>query len=70
MKAKANQKFVSVPTAKLKDRIAQLCERYGIRFEETEESYTSQSSVLDHDELPEYGVIPNPMSEKLMTFPL
>ncbi|MGL5879434.1 MAG: transposase, partial [Xenococcaceae cyanobacterium] len=27
-----NQKFVSVPTAKLKNRIAELCEQYGIRF--------------------------------------
>lgn len=55
MGAKTNQKFVSVPTAKLKDRIAQLCEQYGIRFEETEESYTSKASFLDNDELPKYG---------------
>jgi IS605 OrfB family transposase len=27
---KTNQQFVSVPTAKLKDRIKQLCEQYGI----------------------------------------
>ncbi len=59
MGAKTNQKFVSVPTAKLKDRIAQLCERYGIRFVESEESYTSQSSFLDKDELPKYGERPN-----------
>jgi putative transposase len=59
MGAKTNQKFVSVPTAKLKDRISQLCEQYGIRFEETEESYTSQSSFLDNDELPKYGEKPN-----------
>jgi putative transposase len=59
MGAKTNQKFVSVPTAKLKDRIAQLCEQYGIRFEETEESYTSKASFLDNDELPKYGEKPN-----------
>ncbi|MEQ8386840.1 MAG: hypothetical protein RH949_31240 [Coleofasciculus sp. A1-SPW-01] len=53
-----NQKFVSVPTAKLKDRIAQLCEQYGIRIEETEESYTSKASFLDNDELPKYGEKP------------
>lgn len=53
-----NQKFVSVPTAKLKDRIAQLCEQYGILFEETEESYTSKASFLDNDELPKYGEKP------------
>ena len=59
MGAKTNQKFVFVPTAKLKDRIAQLCEQYGIRFEETEESYTSKASFLDRDELPKYGEKPN-----------
>ena len=58
MGAKTNQNFVSVPTAKLKDRIAQLCEQYGIRFEETEESYTSKASFLDNDELPKYGEKP------------
>ena len=59
MGAKTNQKFISVPTAKLKDRIAQMCEQYGIRFEETEESYTSKASFLDNDELPKYGEKPN-----------
>jgi len=59
MGAKTNQKFVSVPTAKLKDRISQLCEQYGIQFEETEESYTSKASFLDNDELPKYGEKPN-----------
>ncbi len=55
---KNNQKFVSVPTAKLKNRIAQLCEKYGIRFIETEESYSSKASFLDNDELPKYGEKP------------
>lgn len=53
-----NQKFVSVPTAKLKDRIAQLCLQFGINFIETEESYTSKASFLDGDELPKYGEKP------------
>lgn len=56
--AKTNQKFVSVPTAKLKDRIAQLCEQYGIQFEETEESYTSKASFIDNDVLPKFGEKP------------
>jgi IS605 OrfB family transposase len=56
--AKNNQKFVQVPTAKLKTRIAQLCAEYGIEFRETEESYTSKSSFLDNDELPKYGEKP------------
>ncbi len=58
MGRKTNQKFVSVPTAKLKSRIAQLCEQFGIRFEETEESYTSKASFLDNDSLPKYGEKP------------
>ncbi len=50
-----NQNFVQVPTARLKNRIAQLCDQYGIQFVETEESYTSKCSFLDHDWLPVYG---------------
>ncbi|MUL35560.1 RNA-guided endonuclease InsQ/TnpB family protein [Gloeocapsopsis dulcis] len=57
--AKTNQKFVQIPTARLKERIAQLCEQYGIRFVETEESYTSQASFLDDDFLPTYGERPD-----------
>ena len=55
---KTNQKFVQVPTARLKEQIKQLCEQYGIRFEETEESYTSKASFLDADEIPVYGEKP------------
>ncbi len=56
--AKTNQKFVLIPTARLKDRIAQLCQYYGIEFLETEESYTSKSSFLDGDLLPTIGAKP------------
>ena len=55
---KNNQEFVQIPTAKLKNRIAQLCEQYGLRFIETEESYTSKASFLDDDFLPNYGEKP------------
>ena len=55
---KTNQSFVQVPTARLKERIKQLCERYGIEFVETEESYTSQASFLDSDTIPIYGEKP------------
>lgn len=55
---KNNQEFVSVPTAKLKARIAQLCEQYGLKFVETEESYSSKSSYLDNDFLPRFGEKP------------
>ena len=55
---KTNQKFVQTPTAKLKARIKQLCELYGIEYIETEESYTSQASFLDGDSLPLFGEKP------------
>lgn len=58
MGKKNNQKFVQVPTAKLKNRIKQLCEEYGIDYIETEESYTSKASFLDNDELPKFGEKP------------
>ena len=56
---KNNSEFVPIPTARLKDRIAQLCEQYGIQFLETEESYTSKASFLDGDYLPKYGEKPD-----------
>lgn len=46
---KTTQSFVQIPTAKLKERVKQLCEYYGIKFVETEESYTSIASFLDGD---------------------
>ncbi|NEO95886.1 MAG: IS200/IS605 family element transposase accessory protein TnpB, partial [Moorea sp. SIO3G5] len=53
-----NQKFVQIPTARLKDRISQMCDIYGINFTETEESYTSKASALDNDNLPVFGEKP------------
>ncbi len=53
-----NQKFVQMPLGKLKDRLKQLCDLHGIRFEITEEAYTSKASFLDGDSLPEYGFKP------------
>ena len=53
-----NQKFVQIPTARLKLRIKQLCDLCGIQFVETEESYTSKASFLDGDELPIFGEKP------------
>jgi len=53
-----NQKFVQMPLGKLKDRLKQLCELYGISFVLTEEAYTSKASFLDGDSLPQYGEKP------------
>ena len=61
--SKTNQKFVQIPTARLKERIKQLCEQYGIKFVETEESYTSKASFLDSDELPTFGEKPEGWQE-------
>ena len=58
MGRKNNQKFVQIPTGKLKDRVEQLCEQYKIRFLETEESYTSKASNLDLDNIPVFGEKP------------
>lgn len=58
MGRKNNQEFVQIPTARLKNRIKELCEEYGIEFVETEESYTSVSSFLDGDVLPTFGEKP------------
>ncbi len=58
MGSKTNQKFVQIPTGRLKDRIAQLCEQYGLRFVETEESYSSKASFVDRDLLPTFGEKP------------
>jgi putative transposase len=57
--SKTNQSFVQIPTARLKDRISQLCQQHGIQFMETEESYTSKASFLDGDSLPRYGEKPS-----------
>ncbi len=58
MGEKNNQKFVQIPTGRLKDRIKQLCEQNNIQFIETEESYTSKASSLDLDDIPVYGEKP------------
>ena len=58
MGRKNNQKFVQVSTAKLKSRIAQMCEQYRIEFVETEEANTSAASFVDGDSLPKHGEKP------------
>jgi putative transposase len=63
MGKKNNQKFVQIPTARLKTRISQLCKQYGIQFIETEESYTSKASFIDSDTLPKYGEKPERWKE-------
>lgn len=49
-----NQNFVQIPIGDLRNQLNFLCWKYGIEYTEQEESYTSKSSFLDKDMLPEY----------------
>lgn len=49
-----NQNFGQIPLGDLRNQLNFLCWKYGIEYTEQEESYTSKSSFLDKDMLPEY----------------
>ena len=42
-----NQNFVNIPIFTLRDKLKSLCDRYGLNYIETEESYNSKASSLD-----------------------
>lgn len=50
----SNQTFINISFGDFRQLLSGLCEQYGINYLEQEESYTSKSSFLDDDELPEY----------------
>ena len=50
-----NQKFVTIPHARLIEMIRYKCKRVGIHVVLTEESYTSVSNFFNLDPLPVYG---------------
>jgi putative transposase len=50
-----NQNFVQIPFYSLRNKLKALCERYGLSYQEQEESYTSKASALDGDDLPIYN---------------
>ena len=52
---KTNQNFVNIPLGNIKEKLEYLCKFYGIKFFKQEESYTSQASFFDGDEIPEYN---------------
>ncbi|MBQ6367979.1 MAG: transposase [Erysipelotrichaceae bacterium] len=54
IRRKNNQAFVNISFGDFRQLLSGLCERYGIQYIEQEESYTSKSSFLDGDILPEY----------------
>ena len=59
---KANtQNFVQMPHGKLREKLKYLCELYGLKYHEQEESYTSKASFFDDDPLPVYNA-DNPQS--------
>lgn len=49
-----NQNFVQIPLGNFRQQLEFLCWKYQIDYIEQEESYTSKSSFLDRDVLPEY----------------
>jgi IS605 OrfB family transposase len=53
--AKNNQNFVQIPYWSLRQKLKNLCERYGLKYHEQEESYTSKASFLDSDDIPTYN---------------
>lgn len=55
---KNNQNFVQIPIFKIRQKLKYLCEYYGINYKEQEESYTSKSSFLSTDPIPDYKDIP------------
>ncbi|MCL2399742.1 MAG: transposase [Defluviitaleaceae bacterium] len=50
-----NQNFVNIPIANIKEKLEYLCKLYGIKFTKQEESYTSQASFWDNDDIPKYN---------------
>ncbi len=50
-RAKTNQKFISLPISKFKNKLILKSKEYGINIIEINESYTSVSSFYDNDEI-------------------
>ena len=51
---RTNQQFVQVSYGKLRSQLKCLSERYSLKYEEQEESYTSKASFWDFDEIHVY----------------
>lgn len=57
-----NQKIISIPYHKFRQKLEQLCIEHGISYIPQEESYTSKASALNMDAIPTYGVDEAPTS--------
>ncbi len=64
---KKNQNFVNIPHSRLIEMLTYKAKLRGIKVIITEESYTSQSSCLDGDNLPKYGDKKTKFSGKRVT---
>ena len=64
---KNNQQFVNIPHYRLIEMLTYKAQLRGIKVIITEESYTSQSSCLDGDDLPKYGDKKQQFSGKRVT---
>ncbi len=51
-----NQQFTQISFGSLRETLGGLCGRYGMRYIEQEESYTSKASCLDLDDIPVYNL--------------
>lgn len=51
-----NQQFTQISFGSLRETLEGLCGRYGMRYIEQEESYTSKASCLDLDDIPVYNL--------------
>ena len=50
-----NQQFTQISFGNLRETLNGLCEQYGIKYIEQEESYTSKASFMELDEIPVYN---------------
>ncbi|MFN6156578.1 transposase [Anabaena sp. AL09] len=50
-----HQNFIQIPHSSFRFKLKALCERYGIKYVEQEESYTSKASFLDNDNIPVFN---------------
>ncbi len=58
-----NQNFVQIPIFTFRTKLESLSRRYGLKYVEQEESYTSKASAVDRDDIPVYNA-DNPAKRK------
>ena len=61
--SQTNQNFTQISFGSLREQLDYLCQKYGMKYLEQEESYTSKASFLDLDYIPIYNA-DNPQEYK------